>query len=129
MNDLIMLCLNNFLHHFFPFFIFFAFCNFDSFLLSTVTLYLSKSFSCCLLACLAKALPKLLSLNVFCTFSFAITLFSLPLLIPRPTAKTCLVSCNLLMGMTCRLMPYPSTKTLLSLRISTIVASFPSRGP
>jgi hypothetical protein len=41
----------------------------------------------------------------------------------------CLVSWSLLTGMTCLLMPYPSIKTLLSFRISTIVASLPASAP
>lgn len=100
-----------------------------SFLLSTRTLYLSKSVRFCLLCCLAKDLPIELSANFLATFSFEMMLLSLPVRAPLPHLMTCLVSWSLRMGITCLWMASPSTKTRLSLRISTMVASLPSRGP
>lgn len=130
-NLSIIKTLNNHIYHFF--FATLLFClalnNFDSLLLKETTLNLSKSLSSALLVCLAYDLPIELSLKVFCTFYFAIAFLNLPEVMPRPTLKTCLVSWSLLMGIICLAIPSPSIKTLLSLIISTIVASFPSRGP
>ena len=120
----------NRINHFFCVFLFgLAFNNFASFLLRARTLNLQKSFSCCLLFCLATNLPSLLSLKTFATFYLAMSLFSFPDLIPLPIFKVCLVNWSLEMGMVCLAKPYPSMRTLLSLTISTMVASFPSRGP
>lgn len=112
---------------------FFLFClalsNFESFLLSDKTLNLSKSVRFCLLACLAYDFPNGLSAKVLATFYLAINLVNFPVLTPLPIFSTCLVSCNLLTGMSCLWMFSPSTKTLLSLRMSTIVTNRPSNGP
>lgn len=64
--------------------------------------------------------------------SFLMSLVTTPLLAPlvAPLSEN-LVSVNLLIGMTYLNTPVvgPSIRTLLSLRISTIVANFPSYGP
>ena len=123
--------LNNTEHHFFlaAFLSCLALSNLESFLRRVKTLNLSKSVSCSLLACLAKDLPKELSAKDFETFYLEIIVLNFPVVIPLPILRTCLVSWSLPIGMICLVNPSPSTRTLLSLRISTMVASFPSRGP
>ena len=122
--------LNNMLDHFLATFLLgLALSTLDSLLLKLKTLNLSKSVNSALLVCLANDLPILLSLNTFWTFYLAIVFLNLPEVTPLPILSTCLVSWSLATGMTCLEIPSPSIKTLLSLRISTIVASFPSRGP
>lgn len=129
-NLLKSLDLNKLNHFFFAAFLFcFALTNLDSFLLKTKTLNLSKSFNCCLLAWLTRVFPKLVSSKFFWTFSLEIILLSLPLLIPLPTLRTWFESLSLAIGNACLLIPSPSIKTHLSLIISTMVASLPSRGP
>ena len=100
-----------------------------SFLLRTRTLYLSKSVKLSFLACLAYAFPKELSANFWATFSFLRMVLTFWVLAPLRILALNLVSCSLRMGMTCLLMVYPSTNTLLSLMISTIVASLPASTP
>lgn len=118
-------------HHFFlaTFLSDLALRSLDSFLLNTKALYLSKSVSCSLLACWEYLFPRELSSKVFWTLSLAIAFLSLPEVTPLPTLSTCLVSCSLRMGMSCLLIPSPSINTLLSLTMSTMVASFPTWGP
>lgn len=70
----------------------FARVSLDSFLLSTKTLYLSKSVKFCLLCCLAKDFPSELSANFLATFSLEMMVLTLPVLAPLPILRTCLVS-------------------------------------
>lgn len=129
-NSKIKYLVNHIIAHFLATFLLgLALNNFDSFLLRERTLNLSKSFNVYLLVCLSKAFPKELSANFLATPSLAITFLSFPVLTPLPTFRTCLVSWSLRMGMTCLLRFYPSTRTLLSERMSTMVTSFPVSAP
>ena len=97
--------------------------------LRMVALNLSKSLRLALLCWAWTFFPNGEFSHLACNPSFSITALTDPVLAPLPILSTCPVNLSLLVGMTCLLMCCPSTNTLFSLMISTITASFPSKGP
>lgn len=96
------------------------------------TLNLSKSLRLALTAFFAVFLAATDAAYLVNGQSFLMSFVTTPVLAPlnAPLSEN-LVSVNLLIGMTYLATPVvgPSTRTLLSLRISTIVANLPSYGP
>ena len=99
--------------------------------LSTLTLNLSKSDNCLLLALPANLLPQLDSENFFSNPKSSTAFLSFNLFSPLETSKRNSVNCNLLIEISCLLTPEvgPSTSTLEVFKISTITTNFPYWGP
>lgn len=89
---------------------------------------LSKSVNLALIAFLATLEAAPVSEYNYVIPFFSIVFFKTPVLAPLVALSKILVRSNLLNGVTCLGTPVvgPSIKTLLSLRISTIVANLPA---